>query len=144
PYLQRRLARLRQKACILESNAVTQLNSDAKRHEVFETWRQASLKFLGQWPSGWATSVPAVDLKLKNKDAVASTNYTVQADSQISFGDLPVERLQVTLPLSNMWVAAIRLEIVPKEEPADAAARGEKSKKRKGGSVALSAKLRPA
>jgi hypothetical protein len=141
PYLQRRLARLRQKASVLESNAVAQVNSDAKRREAYETWRQTSLKFLRQWPTGWATPAPAVDLKLKDKNAVVATNYTVQTDAQISFGDLPAERLQVTLPLSNMWVAAIRLEIVPKEEPAETAAKGEKSKKRKGVSVALSAKL---
>ena len=144
PYLQRRIARFKQKAALQESNAVVRLDSDRKRREGFEAWRQTSLKFLKQWPSGWATPVPAVDLKLKDKNAAAATNYTIQADARILFSELPVEHLKLTLPLSNMWVSAVRLEIVPKEEKAETGAKGQKNKKRKGDSVALSAKLKQA
>src|SRR5262249_25839955 len=74
------------------------------------------LTFLKQWPSGWATPTPTVTVKLKDTNAVAKTSFAVENDGTISFKEGVRENVRVSLPLSNVWVAAIRLEVVPQED----------------------------
>ena len=85
--------------------------------------------------------MPAVALKLKDTNAVAETNYVVAGNGEILFSHAKLEHLEISVTLSNVWLSAIRLEVVPKEEPPDSA---KPKKKRKAPFFALSAKLKPA
>ena len=85
----------------------------------FKEWRGESLAFLKQWPNGWATPAPNVTVKLKNTNAVAKTAFTIEPDGNIAFKEGVRESVKVRLPLSNTWVAAIRLEVVAQEEKQD-------------------------
>jgi hypothetical protein len=82
-----------------------------------------------------------VALRLKDAKGLAQTNFTVQADATVLLSAAPKENLKLTLPLSNVWVAAIRLEIVPQAE-AGAMAKGSRRKKGSGASIAMSATLK--
>jgi len=63
---------------------------------------KASLAFLKQWPSGWATPTPEVTLRMKDTNEVAGTNFSVQPDASISFSEKPKQETKVALRLSNM------------------------------------------
>src|SRR5437588_7433653 len=116
PYLHRRIARLQNQAESLYTKAAEALKKDAEKLAAFEKWRGTSLAFLKEWPSGWAAPAPAVALKMKDTNAVCETNFSVTADGWVSFSLEPKENLQLTLPLSNMPVVAVRLELVPLED----------------------------
>src|SRR5258708_26663992 len=75
---------------------------------------------------------------MKDTNAAPQTNYTVRADSWITFNDLPKENLKVSLALPTGRFAAIRLEIRPLET-------GDKeitAKRRKGRAITLAATLK--
>ena len=137
PYLQHRIARLNQKLDAVHAAAGLKLQADAKSSAGFEAWLSSSREFIRTWPEGWAVFSPAVTLRFKDTNTVAATNFTVAADGTISFSERPKEDATVTLPLSNMWVAAIRLEIVPQEVKQEKAER----KRRTGTAVAVTASL---
>jgi hypothetical protein len=74
---------------------------------------------------------------MKDTNAVAQTNFTVQADANVILNDLARESLKLVLPLTNMWVSAIRIEITPQAGVVEKTGR----KKRNRASVALKASL---
>jgi hypothetical protein len=113
PYLKRRLSRVKQELEAVERQSVQKPASDEKEKAAFKLWAKESKMFLKQWPGGWAVPQPDVRVKFKGTNAVAVTNVCVESDGTISFGDKPKVNVKVTLPLSNMWLAAIRLEVVP-------------------------------
>jgi len=115
PYLQRRRAKLETQAEAIVSRAAGALKASKEKQPAFERWRKESVSFLNQWPSGWAMPKPAVALRMKETNAAPETNFTVKADSTVNFSDKPKEALKLSLPLTNMWMSAIRLEIVPQE-----------------------------
>jgi hypothetical protein len=141
PYLQSRIVKLRQQINAVYAAAATKLKAEEPRQEAFQEWRRQSRSFLRQWPSGWAMPQPEVALTFKDTNSVAATNFAVQAEATISFSNKPKESAKVTLTLTNMWVSAIRLELVAQE------AKEEKKtarKKRNGTAIALAASLRSA
>jgi len=71
---------------------------------------------------------------------VAQTNFTIQANGTVTLTDQPRESLQLTLPVSNLWVSAIRLEIVVEEGAIPKVGGGSKKSNR--GAVALMARLK--
>src|SRR5439155_9126574 len=77
--------------------------------------------------------------RMKETNAVAETNFTVTADGTVRFSDGVKESSKLSLPLSNQWVSAIRLEIVPQELKEAKTAR---LKKRNGTAITLAATLR--
>jgi hypothetical protein len=141
PYLHRRIAKLESQISDVASKATTKLLSDPQKKTAYEDWRKASLDFLKLWPSGWEMPAPQVMLRLKDTNAVVSTNFTIQPDASVSFSAKQKDDLKLTLPLSNMWLSAIRVEIVPHPE-ATSMAKGSRRKKGSPGSVALSATLK--
>jgi hypothetical protein len=138
PYLQHRIARLEQKIDAVYAAAATRLQTDQKNAAPFESWLASGREFIQAWPDGWAVPDPAVALKFKDTNIVATTNFTVRPDGTVSFSDQPKENATVTLTLSNMWVAAIRLEIVPQDVKEE---KKTDKKKRNGTAFALSAFL---
>jgi len=106
---------------------------------AFKQWREESKVLLKQWPDGWAVPQPDVRVEFKGTNAVAVTNISVLADGSISFSDKPKESVKVTLPLSNMWLAAIRLEIIPQEVKEE---KTTSKKKRNGTAFGLVATLK--
>src|SRR5207244_1688283 len=102
-------------------------------------WRKLSLAFLKQSRDGWATPKPEATVRTKDTNAVAQTNFTVQVDGTVTLTDQPRESLQLTLPVSNVWVAALRLELGVQE---GAVPKPGGSKKSNRGAVALTARLK--
>jgi len=141
PYLQERIVRLQAKSSEMYAQAAGKLSRDAAKRSAFESWRKESLEFLKRWPSGWAVPLPDVALRMKDTNAVAPTHFSVEASAWVSFNNKPKEDLKFSLSLSNVWVSAIRLEVVTHSDSNDTEAA---TKKRKGSWVALSAILKPA
>jgi hypothetical protein len=139
PYLKRRLAKLQALTDETCEQMSMKLKADRQKRKAFEQWRKESLAFLKRWPSGWATLQPEVALRMKETNAVAETNFTVEADNAVRFGDGVKESTKLTLPLSNCWVGALRLEIVPQEVKE---AKSARLKKRNGTAITLAATLR--
>ena len=139
PYLQRRIAKLEGQAADLCNQAAAKLKTSKPQQATFDEWRKSSLSFLKKFPTGWETPQPKITVRMKDTNAVAQTNFTVQTDGTVVFSDKPRESLRFTLPLSNMWVAAIRLEIAPQEGAVEKTSR---RKKRNPGSVSLAASLK--
>lgn len=140
PYLKQRISQLNKKVEALERGSAQKLSKDQARRTNFNQWRKESLAFLKQWPDGWAAPQPDVSVKFKGTNAVAVTNFTLHPDGTVSFSDKAKESVKVTLPLSNMWLSAIRLQIVPQETMAEKTA---SRKKRNGTAFALLASLKP-
>jgi hypothetical protein len=139
PYLQRRLSKLQDQREAVLSRSHAKLKSNKEQQADFHKWQQESLSFLKLWPEGWATPRPEVSLHLKDTNSEPATNFSFQANNTVVFTDKPRETLKLSLPLSNMWVSAIRLEIVPQEIS------GEKRatrKKRSETAVSLAASLK--
>jgi hypothetical protein len=141
PYLHRRIANLESQISDVTGKAITKLISDPHKKSAYEDWRKESNEFLKTWPDGWATPKPEVTLRMKDTNVLASTNFTIQSDATVSFSAQPKDGLKLTLPLSNMWVSAIRLEIVPQPE-ASTMAKGSRRKKGSGANIAMSATLK--
>jgi len=141
PYLQRRLSLLSARAAELCAGAAAKLKPDQQKQKTFEDWRKSSLAFLERWPTGWAMPKPEVILRMRDTNNLSLTNFTVQADAFIRFSDKPKESTRITLPLSNMWLAAIRLEIAPQEVKAE---KKMNLKKRNETAITLSATLKNA
>jgi len=139
PYLKRRITQLNQKVANVERESAKRLASDEGQKAAFKQWRDESKIFLKQWPDGWAVPQPDVRVKFKGTNAVAVTNISVLADGSISFSDKAKESVKVTLPLSNIWLAAIRLEIVPQEVKEE---KTTSKKKRNGTAFGLVATLK--
>jgi len=117
PYLHRRLERLsNEQSALLASVGNGPAKAQRQAWEPqFKAWTAESQALLTKWPSGWAMPAPIVRTKMKDTNAVAKTNFTIGSDAIISFKPETREKVAVSLPLSNMWVAAVRLEIVPQE-----------------------------
>lgn len=141
PYLQRRIAKLQQVQSEEYERAAAKLRTDARQRAAFDAWRKNSLEFLSRHPTGWMAPPPQVVLRMKDTNAIPETNFVVAADATVALSALPRDNARFVLPLSNIWVSAIRLEIVPRSE-----AKGKPggSRKLKAGSVALAAGFRSA
>lgn len=139
PYLQRRIAQLDKKVEALEREAAQKVTADQTRKTNFNQWRAESTAFLKRWPDGWAVPEPEVSVKFKGTNAVAVTNFAIQPGGTIAFSDKAKESVKVTLPLSNMWLAAIRLQIVPQETMEE---KTTSKKKRNGTAFTLAASLK--
>jgi hypothetical protein len=138
PYLRRRVAKLRQRELEEYGRAAAKLRADAQQRTAFDTWRKGSLGFLQQHPTGWMAPVPQVVLRMKDTNAVPETNFIIAADATVRFSELPRDNARFVLPLSNLWVSAIRLEVVPRCEASD---KSDGIKKIKAASLSLSASL---
>jgi hypothetical protein len=139
PYLHQRISRLQEREARCYSEADAKLKNDAAERARFDAWRKSSRRFLADNPSGWLTPLPMVSLRFKDTNSVPDTNFVVAADRWVQLGDLSRENTKITLSLSNIWVNAIRLEILAK--PAE----GNKSEEAEGfkkATVSLRARLK--
>jgi hypothetical protein len=116
PQLHRELKRLDAKTRVLYAQATSKLQADDAQKKRFEDWRQSSLPFLKENPSGWTSPVPAVVIKGEKADSPPQTNFTVQPDGIVLLEKGKRKNVEFTLPLSEQHIAAIRLEIVPREK----------------------------
>jgi hypothetical protein len=116
PYLERELKRLNAKTEELYAQAASKLQADEAQKNRFEDWRQSSLSFLKENPSGWTTPVPAIAIKGEKADSPPQTNFTVQPDGIVLLEKGKRKNVEFTLPLSEQPIIAIRLEIVPREK----------------------------
>jgi len=140
PYLRARIGQLNGKLEATQSYAWEQVQSDEKVRADFAVWRAAGNRFFKAWPDGWSTPPPEVALKLKDDNASAATNFNVEADGTVRLSRKTREGTTLSLPLTNQWLAAIRLQVAPHESEGEAK-KSSNSRKRKAGDIALSAKL---
>lgn len=119
PYLKREVERLHAKTDALYSQAAAKLEDDEGQMKQFEEWRQSSVAFLKESPTGWATPTPTITIKTDKADSPAQTNFTVQPDGTVLLEKDKRKNVEFALPLSGQGIAAIRLEIVPREKPAE-------------------------
>ena len=107
------MLKLNQQINAIHEAATAKLMADARRQTAFHEWCQTSRGFLQQAADGWVVPRPEVALKVQDTNPVAATNFSISTDATISFNDKAKEEVKVTLPLPDMWVSAIRLEILP-------------------------------
>jgi hypothetical protein len=115
PYLEKRIEKLRRQAEQIYAQAVAKLSSNKIQQKDLAAWKESSLSFLKQSPTGWVTPLPEVMLKMKDTNAVAQTNFTVQMDGTVLLSSEAKSSTKLTLPLADIWISAIRLEITPQE-----------------------------
>jgi hypothetical protein len=125
PALQQRIQKLRAESDELHAVAWKKIQSDKAGRAAYDEWRTMSRAFLKSQPDGWLTPPPDVVLKMKNTNAVATTNFSVQADGAIAFNRESHMSTAVKLSLNNQWLAAIRVQAMPHPAiaPADKKAR---------------------
>jgi hypothetical protein len=97
PYLARRIKHLEAERDAIYAQAAAKLAADASRRQAFDTWRQASLAFLNQNPTGWATPVPNVTIQAEKQDPGAQTNFIVATDGTVSFEKSARKNVRITL-----------------------------------------------
>ncbi|HTL56904.1 MAG TPA: PSD1 and planctomycete cytochrome C domain-containing protein [Candidatus Limnocylindrales bacterium] len=141
PYLEQRIASLNAQVQQLCAGAAAQRTADRQASADFQQWRKVGLAFFKDWPTGWATPMPEVALHMKDTNAVAATNFTLETDGWVSFTSEPKQDLKISLPPCSKVLCAIRLEVVPFPDPENKEA---SPKKWKGSSVSVSARLKSA
>ncbi len=136
PYLKQRIARLKEAQLEVVKAATTEC-------KPFGSWLVASMAFLQQHPSGWATPRPEVTMatasppKMKSKAKVKASGkqpkapvapepdaFTVLDDNRILFENGPADKTSITLPLSAGQLATVRVELLPDPKHKDSILRG--------------------
>lgn len=141
PALQQRIRKLQSRLDDAHIAAWKAVRNNQSNRVAFDKWQTASRAFLKQHPDGWATPVPQVSLKLKNTNAVATTNFTLRPDGAVTFTREPHESTTLKLSVSNQWLAAIRLQVAP-HEAATSDTKSKPKSKRTPSDINLSATLR--
>jgi Protein of unknown function (DUF1553)/Protein of unknown function (DUF1549)/Planctomycete cytochrome C len=114
PYLHKRLDGIEQRIAALEKSSLKNLKKDAQQKQALQDWCNWSAEFLKQNPSGWTTPAPQVASEKKSEKAREPA--TVNEDKSVLFGTKTGEGNDIKLPLSAGWVAAIKLELLPRPE----------------------------
>ena len=162
PYLKQRIINLHGK--ISELSDVTWKKADAKQKAARAEWKKTIQAMLKQSPEGWvmppalvivstnaAVSTNQVEAKkdvATNQTNLATfktnvtvlTNFVVQPDGALLFGRTANDNSPISLRLSNGWVAALRLELLPHAQHSNTIFRGNNPS----ASVQLSATLQHA
>ena len=139
PPLQQRIKKIEGRLADAQTGVWKKLGADKTSRADFEQWRKTSRAFLKEFPDGWRAPRPEVALRLKDTNAVAATNFTVQSDGAVAFSRLAHENVTIKLPVTNGWLAALRLEVVPHKVLATD--KKAVKKKRAPGDITLSARL---
>jgi mono/diheme cytochrome c family protein len=139
PYLRRRMEKLRSEIARVDGTAAAEFGRNAPGQLEFDSWCRFGGEFVKRHPDGWEAPTPAVWLQPKDTNSPPDTSFPVLEDGSIVFTGKPAEQTQLTLPLSPGWLAAIRLELIPRKEHGGRIIRGEK----KSMVVSLSAKWKP-
>jgi len=116
PYLHRRIERLERRIVELESASAAKGKTRAQQRAAFGDWRRWSVQFLKQWTNGWAVPAPTVTVRSQETNAAPESFFTAEPDGSILFAGKTAERTEVRLPLFPGWLAALRLELIPREE----------------------------
>jgi hypothetical protein len=133
-YLKRRIAFLNNKVSNLYLTNSALLKSPAEKKN-FDQWLTQSRNFLKQNASGWLVPQATVALKYKDTNIVSQTNFSVEANGTVMLSAAPRESLMLSVPVSNIWVSAIRLEISAQDESGQADAAKKPSMKKKIGTA---------
>jgi len=116
PYLHRRIERLERRILELESASAAKWKTNAQQRAAFDEWRRWSVQFLKRWPNGWTVPAPSVTVRTKDTNGAPESYFTVEPDGTILFTGKSAESTEIKLPLFRGWLAALRLELIPREE----------------------------
>jgi hypothetical protein len=120
PYLHRRVEKIEARIQALEAAAAAQWKTDEQERNQFEEWRRWGVEFLQQSPDGWVTPAPTVSFESQESDGKAKTNVesqvAVNADGSVLFSGKPADAMNIKLPLFSGRLAAVRIELLPREE----------------------------
>ncbi len=112
PYLHHRFDRAEERVAQWEKDSMAKLRSDAALRKSFNAWRAAGQEFLKSHPDGWAALKPETN----NATAVTNEQFTVEPDGAVVFNAKTKEATEIKLPLKAGWIAAVRLELLPRKE----------------------------
>lgn len=115
PYLHHRLDQVNLHIADVEKDFATKLTADSVQEKAFQTWCDVSAKFLQQNPDGWLTPAPEVG-SVKKMAAKSTNDVSINEDNSILFSTKAGEDSEIHLPLTSGWIAAIRLELLPRPE----------------------------
>jgi hypothetical protein len=138
PYLHRRLDRVEQRIAEWVKDSMAKVDKDREARQAFETWRAWSGGYLKQNPDGWTVLKPATN----NEAAETKEQYTTEPDGAIVFNAKTREATEIKLPLGEGWIAAVRLELLPRKEHGDGILMGKV--KNDSAMVTLAASIKPA
>jgi hypothetical protein len=145
PYLRQRLDNINNNLASLKIASAAAVKGDRKEEKAFEDWRKWSRGFLKQNPSGWVVlkpQTPAAELsvpnvvmqkvinketqkgkgltkekaKAKAKDKDAAPDFVVESDGAVLFNSKSKEDTDLKMPVDAGWIAAIRVELLPRKE----------------------------
>jgi len=116
PYLHRRIERVERRILELESASAAKWKTNPQQRAAFDDWRRWSVQFLRQWTDGWAVPAPSVSVRSKETNGAPESYFTVEPDGAILFAGKTAESTEIRLPLLHGWLAALRLELIPREE----------------------------
>ena len=115
PYLHQRLDRVERRIAEWASDSMAKLKTDAALRKSFDAWRAWSKDFVKQNPDGWVVLKPVTN----EQAAETKEQFTVEPDGAIVFNAKTKEATEIKLPLKAGWIAAVRLELLPRKEHAD-------------------------
>lgn len=120
PYLHQRMDKTEARIETLESAAAAKCQSNERERGRFAEWRRGSGEFLQQSSDGWLTPAPTVTFESQESAEKSKTNsetqFAVNTDGSILFSGKPAEATNIKLPLYSGWLAAVRIELLPRAE----------------------------
>ena len=137
-YLEKRYTNLFAAVAKIANDATAQFKTNKSERKAFENWSRNSAEFLKKTPTGWITPKPTVTFKIKETNATVAANSSVKKDNTVSLSSKAKENIQLSLSVSNLTIAAIRLKVTPQED----AKMGKGKKVRQGTALTLTAKLK--
>ena len=126
PYLKRRVVALDRKereTCEIATAALRQNKMQLSR---YREWRKEAQTFLQRHPDGWWTPSRANVTTKVDTNWVDATNATWVPDGSVTFSgtNAAEDRLEFRLPAG--WLAAVRLELVPRGQKEPSILRGDR------------------
>jgi hypothetical protein len=123
-FLERRLAQLNQQIEHQLGAAAAKLKSSAQFKARYHDWAEAGQAFLAGHPSGWLAPEPTIKSASKKPQSAPNTNFVINADNSISFAGANGDT-QITVPLPAIWIAALRIELIPDKNNGGSVVRGK-------------------
>ena len=104
PYLQKRQSELTSQLQTLIASTSAKMTPPQQKE--FSSWYRETKAFLKQHTNGWFAPTPTVK---------AATNTIIKPDQTVVLYGKPIET-EISLPLTNISLGAIRVELLPSEE----------------------------
>ncbi len=142
PYLEQQLAGLEAQLAELEKGFAKTREATVKSRREFREWRRTSEAFLKQNPNGWTIlqANPTAIEASKGTNKMTGPEFRLEGGGLIFFTGKGTNDPEISFPVAAGRIAAIKLELIPREEYGGAIVRG----KGESTTVKLAASMKPA